>query len=84
MKVSGFSLTTAKYAGYQGKKMIIHVFLVRGACAGLAGVAEITGHIGQLHREVPPDYGFTAVILAFLRILHPVGIILPSLIVALT
>ena len=28
MKVSGFSLKTAKYAGYKGKKMIILVFLM--------------------------------------------------------
>ena len=66
MKVSGFSLKTAKYAGYKGKKMIILVFLISGACAGLAGVGEITGPIGQLHREISPDYGFTAIIVAFL------------------
>ena len=84
MKVSGFSLKTAKYAGYKGKKMIILVFLISGACAGLAGVGEITGPIGQLHREVSPDYGFTAIIVAFLGRLHPVGIIFASLIVAIT
>ena len=66
MKVSGFSLKTAKYAGYKGKKMIILVFLISGACAGLAGVGEIAGPIGQLHREISPDYGFTAIIVAFL------------------
>ena len=84
MKVSGFSLKTAKYAGYKGKKMIILVFLISGACAGLAGVGEITGPIGQLHREVSPDYGFTAIIVAFLGRLHPVGIIFASLVVAIT
>ena len=84
MKVSGFSLKTAKYAGYKGKKMIILVFLISGACAGLAGVGEIAGPIGQLHREVSPDYGFTAIIVAFLGRLHPVGIVFASLIVAIT
>ncbi len=84
MKVSGFSLKTAKYAGYKGKKMIILVFLISGACAGLAGVGEITGPIGQLHREVSPDYGFTAIIVAFLGRLNPVGIIFASLVVAIT
>ena len=29
--------------------MIIIVFMISGACAGLAGVGEITGPIGQLH-----------------------------------
>ena len=64
--------------------MIIIVFMISGACAGLAGVGEITGPIGQLHRNISPDYGFTAIIVAFLGRLNPVGIIFASLIVALT
>ena len=84
MKVSGFSLKTAKYAGYKGKTMILLVFMISGACAGLAGVGEITGPIGQLHREISPDYGFTAIIVAFLGRLNPIGIIFASLVVALT
>ena len=83
MKVSGFSLKTAKYAGYKGKTMILLVFMISGACAGLAGVGEITGPIGQLHREISPDYGFTAIIVAFLGRLNPIGIIFASLVVAL-
>ena len=84
IKVSGLSLKTAKYAGFKGKTMILVVFMIRGACAGLAGVGEITGPIGQLHRMISPDYGFTAIIVAFLGRLNPFGIIFASLIVALT
>ena len=62
IKVSGLSLKTAKYAGFKGKTMILLVFMVSGACAGLAGVGEITGPIGQLHRMISPEYGFTAII----------------------
>ena len=84
IKVSGLSLKTAKYAGFKGKAMILVVFMISGACAGLAGVGEITGPIGQLHRMISPDYGFTAIIVAFLGRLNPFGIIFASLIVALT
>ena len=84
IKVSGLSLKTAKYAGFKGKTMILLVFMVSGACAGLAGVGEITGPIGQLHRMISPDYGFTAIIVAFLGRLNPIGIVFASLIVALT
>ncbi len=84
IKVSGLSLKTAKYAGFKGKTMILFVFMISGACAGLAGVGEITGPIGQLHRMISPDYGFTAIIVAFLGRLNPFGIIFASLIVALT
>ena len=84
IKVSGLSLKTAKYAGFKGKTMILLVFMVSGACAGLAGVGEITGPIGQLHRMISPEYGFTAIIVAFLGRLNPIGIVFASLIVALT
>ena len=84
IKVSGLSLKTAKYAGFKGKTMILVVFMISGACAGLAGVGEITGPIGQLHRMISPDYGFTAIIVAFLGRLNPFGIIFASIIVALT
>ena len=84
IKVSGLSLKTAKYAGFKGKTMILIVFMISGGCAGLAGVGEITGPIGQLHRMISPDYGFTAIIVAFLGRLNPFGIIFASLIVALT
>ena len=84
IKVSGLSLKTAKYAGFKGKTMILVVFMISGACAGLAGVGEITGPIGQLHRMISPDYGFTAIIVAFLGRLNPFGIIFASLVVALT
>tara|TARA_B100000989_G_scaffold114239_1_gene83867 strand:+ start:2391 stop:3464 length:1074 start_codon:yes stop_codon:yes gene_type:complete len=84
IKVSGLSLKTAKFAGFKGKTMILLVFMISGACAGIAGVGEITGPIGQLHRMISPDYGFTAIIVAFLGRLNPFGIIFASLIVALT
>ena len=84
IKVSGLSLKTAKYAGFKGKTMILIVFMISGACAGVAGVGEITGPIGQLHRMISPDYGFTAIIVAFLGRLNPFGIIFASLVVSLT
>ena len=37
-----------------------------------------------MYRDISPNYGFTAIIVAFLGRLHPVGIIFSSLISALT
>ena len=37
-----------------------------------------------MYRDISPNYGFTAIIVAFLGRLHPVGIIFSSLIIALT
>ena len=41
--------------------------------AGLAGLFEVAGPIGQLVPAISPGYGFTAIIVAFLGRLHPLG-----------
>ena len=84
LKVSGFSARAAKYAGYNQKGLIISAFLICGAFAGIAGLGEVSGPIGLLYRDISPNYGFTAIIVAFLGRLHPIGIIFSSLIIALT
>jgi simple sugar transport system permease protein len=45
---------------------------------------EVTGPIGQLTTDISPGYGFTAVIVAFLGRLHPIGAILTGLLLALS
>ena len=84
LKVSGFSPTAAKYAGFNQKILVYLAFSICGAFAGIAGLSEVSGPIGLLYRDISPNYGFTAIIVAFLGRLHPVGIIFASLIIALT
>jgi simple sugar transport system permease protein len=45
---------------------------------------EVTGPIGQLTTDISPGYGFTAVIVAFLGRLHPIGAIFAGLLLALS
>ena len=59
-------------------------FAICGACAGIAGLSEVSGPIGLLYRDISPNYGFTAIIVAFLGRLHPIGIVLAALVIALT
>ena len=59
-------------------------FAVSGAAAGLAGISEVAGRIGQLQPSISPGYGFTAIIVAFLGRLSPVGILVAALVIALT
>jgi simple sugar transport system permease protein len=58
--------------------------LLGGALSGLAGLFEIAGPVGQLTPQISPGYGFTAIIVAFLGRLNPVGVLLASLILALS
>ena len=54
-----------------------------GACAGLAGVGEAAGPIGQLLPSMSPGYGFAAIIVAFVGRLNPIGIVFASLLMSL-
>ena len=38
----------------------------------------------RLYRDISPNYGFTAIIVAFLGRLNPIGIVFASLVIALT
>ena len=58
--------------------------MISGGCAGLAGMIEVSGPIGQIVPTISPGYGFTAIIVAFLGRLHPVGVLLAGLLMALT
>ena len=85
----GFALTTAgeapkaaAFAGFDERKVTLAVFAISGALAGLAGVVEVSGQIGQLKPSISPGYGFTAIIVAFLGRLSPIGIVLSSLVLA--
>lgn len=84
LRVVGLAPAAAIYAGFAPRRIIWFTLLLSGALAGLAGVFEVTGPIGQLLPSVSPGYGFTAIIVAFLGRLHPFGILVASLLVALT
>lgn len=84
IRVIGQAPMAAAYAGFDQKRMIWASLLLSGALAGLAGVFEVAGPVGQLTPAIPQNYGFTAIIVAFLGRLHPLGILLGSLVIALS
>ena len=83
MRVAGLSPGAANYAGISWRRNIWAGMLAGGACAGLAGVSEAAGPIGQLLPSMSPGYGFAAIIVAFVGRLHPAGIALASLLMSL-
>lgn len=82
--VLGRSERAGRFGGFSSKKMIWFSFLFSGALAGLAGIAEVSGSIGHLQPAISPGYGFTAIIVAFLGRLNPLGIIASGMVLALT
>ena len=78
LTVIGDNPRAARYAGMHIGRMTVIVMTISGALAGLAGMSEVAGVGHQLERTVSAGYGYTAIIVAWLARLHPIGIILVS------
>lgn len=83
LQVGGMAPAAARYAGFSSRKALWTSMLLCGALAGIAGVIEVIGPIGQLTPTVSPGYGFAAIIVAFVGRLHPVGVVFSSFVMAL-
>jgi len=83
LKVVGQAPRAARYAGFSDKGLVWLAMLLGGGLAGAAGLFEVSGPVGQLTPQISPGYGFTAIIVVFVGRLHPVGIVLASLLMAL-
>ncbi len=84
VRVAGLAPDAARYSGVKNNRLIWYVLLCAGGLAGLAGILEVAGPIGQLQPIISPGYGFSAIIVAFLGRLHPLGIGFASLVLALS
>ena len=84
LRLSGDAPRAARFAGFNAKTTTLAVFGISGGLAGLAGISEVAGQIGQLQPSISPGYGFTAITVAFLGRLNPIGILAAALVVSLT
>ncbi|MEF2070554.1 ABC transporter permease [Consotaella aegiceratis] len=84
IRVFGQAPMAARYGGFHESGTVWMSMLIGGGLAGLAGVLEASGPFGQMVPAFPAGYGYTAIIVAFLGRLHPIGILLAALVLALT
>ena len=84
VRLAGQAPRAARFSGVNPARMILMCMGISGALAGLAGLFEVTGPAGQISIDFNVGYGFTAIIVAFLGRLHPVGILLAGGLMALT
>ena len=84
LHVVGAAPAAARYVGFNRNRLIWFCMLTSGGLAGLAGLCEVAGPVGQLLPNISPGYGFTAIIVAFLGRPHPVGILIAGLVMALS
>ncbi|MFN4367878.1 MAG: ABC transporter permease [Acinetobacter sp.] len=83
LEVSGQAPLAAKYAGFSSSKAIWMSLVISGMMAGIAGICEVAGPIGQLNPNLSPGYGYAAIIVAYLGRLNPIGIVLSGCFMAL-
>lgn len=84
IRVMGESPRAGSFAGFSAKRLTLFAFALAGALAGLAGTMEVSGALNQLLPSISPGYGFTAIIVAFLGRLNPLGIIVAGFVLALS
>lgn len=84
IRAAGTAPRAARFAGVKPTVLVAFCLGISGALAGAAGLFEVAGPAGQITDRIGVGYGFTAIIVAFLGRLHPVGILLAGLLLALT
>jgi simple sugar transport system permease protein len=82
-QVGGLAPAAARYAGFSSRRALWTALLVSGGLAGIAGAFEALGPMGQLTPHVSTGYGFTAIIVAFVGRLHPLGCVLGSVLLSM-
>ncbi len=84
IRLAGQAARAARFSGVSPARMILFCLGTSGVLAGMAGLFEVTGPAGQISIDFNSGYGFTAIIVAFLGRLNPIGILLAGLLMALT
>lgn len=76
VRASGVNPFAARSAGLiDVPRVTMAAFIVSGAMAGLAGAIEVCGVTFALYENISPGYGYTAIAVALLAGLNPLGVI---------
>ncbi len=80
LRAVGSGRAAAVVAGrIRADRVTAGAFLASGALAGLAGGVEVAGVTYALYEGLSPGYGYTAIAVALLAGLHPLGVIVTAL-----
>jgi simple sugar transport system permease protein len=79
VRVTGLAPEAAAVSGrISTGRLQFRVFLVSGAIAGLAGGVEVSGVTFALFDDLSPGYGYTAIAVALLGGLNPLGVLMAA------
>ncbi|MCK8486268.1 ABC transporter permease [Paenibacillus sp. MBLB2552] len=78
LRMIGANPVAARYNGIPITRHILLVMVISGGLAGLAGMVEVSGVSHKLMQGISPGYGYTAIIVAWLAKLNPLGLIVSA------
>lgn len=80
LRAAGASLAASRVSGrFDPSGTLWAAFLASGALAGLAGWIQVGGVTYRMYEELSPGWGYTAIAVALLARLHPLGVILAAI-----
>ena len=81
LRLTGANPSAAFTAGLVNvERTARNALLISGALAGLAGAIEVQGVTFALYENISPGYGYTAIAVALLAGLNPLGVIVTGLV----
>ncbi len=82
LKIIGSNPTAARYLGINIARNIVVTLLISGAISGLAGASELLGLTRRLQQGISVGYGYTAIIIAWMAQLNPIGVVFVAILMA--
>ena len=80
VRAVGASRVAAEIAGrIDSGRVTLGAFVASGALAGLAGAVQVAGVTYALYEGLSPGWGYTAIAVALLAGLHPLGVVVTGL-----
>ncbi len=79
IRAVGKSKTAAEFGGISYTKNVLLAMFISGCLAGIAGAIETLGLYFRFYSSFSPGYGFDAIAIALLGDLHPLGVVIASL-----
>ena len=80
-RMVGGNVRAALLSGLRVRRLVIVGCLLAGACAGLAGMAEVAAVHGTANASLIAGYGYSGVLVAFVARQHPLAILPVALLV---
>ncbi len=79
IRAIGVNPNAARCGGIPTARYFLIAMIISSGLAGLAGMGQVSGIGYRMRGDISPGYGYTAIVVALVGRLHPVGVALTAL-----